>query len=227
MVTSTRSAGGRTGDQRGFSLVELLIVAAITSAVIGAAVTLATGVQTVYSYQLNDASVQQEARFALDWIARMLTPAGSNPYNITTSACPAAGTAFAALRLDPDGDTIHDDVRVQADVNPPNGVLLGLAGSCSGTGAESGEDVTIAHDPATNTITRRDMATDTAPVAVTDGIFTQLLFTYLTTSRVVTTTPANIAYVQVNLTGRSRSRSPNTGQYTTFTYRSEVRIRAR
>lgn len=213
-----------TSSERGFSLVELMIVAAITSAVIGAAVTLATNVQSVYSYQLNDAAVQQEARFALDWIARTLAPAGSNPYDVTVSACPAGGTVFAALRLDPDGDGIHDDVRIQADVNPPNGLLLGLAGACN----ESGEDVTIAHDPVNRVLTRRDMATDAAaPVPVTDGVFTELLFTYLTSNRAVTTTPAQIAYVQVNLTGRSRSRNPNTGEFTAFTYRSEVRLRSR
>lgn len=227
MVTTPRSIGARSRNERGFSLVELMIVALITAAVIGAAVTLATNVQTIYGYQLNDAGVQQEARYALDWIARVLTPAGSNPYGITISACPVAATSFAALRLDPDGDTIHDDVRVQADVNPPNGLLIGLAGACTGSTAESGEDVTIAHDPATNTITRRDMATDNAPIAVTDAVFTSLLFTYLNASRVATTNAAAVSYVQVNLTGRSRSRNPFTGQFSTFTYRSEVRIRAR
>lgn len=204
-----------------------MIVAAITAAVIGAAVTMASNVQTMYAFQLNDAGVQQEARYALDWIARTLTPAGSNPYSITVSPCPVVATTFAALRLDPDGDTIHDDVRVQADINPPNGLLIGDVGACTGAGAESGEDVTIAHDAVASTITRRDMATDTAPVAVTDAVFTQLLFTYLNTSRVVTVTPDAIAYVQVSLTGRSRSRNPFTGQFSTFTYQSEVRIRAR
>lgn len=200
-----------------------MIVAAITAAVVGAAVTMASTIQTVYSYQLNDAAVEQEARFALDWIARVLTPAGSNPYTITVSACPVAGTTFAPLRLDPDGDGIHDDVRVQADVNPPNGVLIGGLAACT----ESGEDVTIAHDAVNNTITRRDMALDATPVAVTDGVFTQLLFTYLNASRLVTTNPVTISYVQVTLTGRSRSRNTFTGQMSTLTYQSEVRLRAR
>ena len=200
-----------------------MIVALISSMVVGSAVMLASQVQRAYSYELNDAAVQQESRFALDWIARTLSPAGSNPYGITLSACPAAGTPFAALTLDPDGDSIHDDIRIQADVNPPNGVVLGLTGACT----ESGEDVTIAHDPTNLVLTRHDRATDATPVAVTDGVFTQLLFTYLTVNRAVTTTPSAIAYVQVNLTGRSRSRNPYTGQFTTFNYRSEIRIRAR
>jgi hypothetical protein len=125
--------------------------------------------------------------------------------------------------LDPDGDGVHDDVRIQADVNPPNGVLLGLAGACT----EQGEDVTIEHDPAALTLTQRDMAVAGGAVPVTDGVFTQLLFTYLTTNRTVTTTPGAIAYVRIDLTARSRGLDIYTGQFDTFTYRSEVRVRAR
>ena len=216
----------RLRDQGGFSLIELLVAALITTTVVGSAAMLASRVQVAYSSELDDAAVQQEARFALDWIGRTLAPAGSNPYNIGTADCPTAGTAFAAIRLDPDGDGIHDDVRVQADVNPPNGLLVGLGGP-GGCDDEPGEDITIGHDPVNLVVTRRDRATDAAPVAVTDRVFTQLQFTYLTVDRVVTTTPANIAYVQVALTGRSRSRNLQTRQFSTFTYRSEVRIRAR
>lgn len=213
----------RLGDERGFTLVELLIVAVISAAVLGSAAVMATNVQTAYSYEADDAAVQQEARYALEWIARTLLAAGSNPYGIGVSDCPAPGTAFAALRLDPDGDGIHDDVRVQADISPPNGLLVGGPGLCN----EAGEDITIGHDPVNLTVTRRDMATDAAPVAVTDGVFPQLRFTYLTANRAVTTVPAAIAYVQVRLTGRSDGRNAYTGQFTTFAYQSEVRLRSR
>ena len=210
-------------SEAGFSIVELMIVAAIGTVVMGSAATLATGIQRVYSSELDDAAVQQEARFALDWIARTIAPAGSNPYGISTSACPAPGTPFAALRLDPDGDGLDDDVRVQADVNPPNGLLTGASGACN----EADEDVTIALDPATSAITRRDMATDAVPVAVTDGLFTQLRFTYFTAGRIVTTSPDAVASVRIDLTARSRSRNPHTRQFTTFAYQSEVRVRSR
>lgn len=223
MVSARRSIGARAGDARGFTLSELIITMGITLTVVGAAVALATNVQRAYSYEMSDATIEQEGRFAMDWITRTLSAAGSNPYRVTVTACPAAGTAFAALRLDPNGNGIQDDVRVQADVNPPNGVVLGLAGACT----EVGEDITITHDIANNQLTRWDRGLEGAPVAVTDQIFTQLRFTYLTTNRVVTTTPAQIAYVQVSLSGRSRARNSYSGQFTTFTYQSEVRVRAR
>jgi hypothetical protein len=223
MVSGTFPIGGRAADERGFSLVELMIVGLITTMIAGAAVTLASQVQRTYSYQLNDAGVQQEARYAMDWITRTLAAAGSNPYGITVSACPAAGTVFVPLTLDPDGDGLQDDVRIRSDINRPNGVLLGVAGACN----EVGEDVTIAHDAVNLTLTRFDRGLENAPVAVTDQVFTRLRFTYLTVTRAVTTVPANIVYAQVSLTGRSKSRNPHTGQLTTFAYQSEVRVRAR
>ena len=221
MVTTVR---GAMDDQRGFTLVEMMIASAITGAVVGAALMMATSVQTAYSYEMDDAAVQQEARFALDWIGRTLSAAGSNPYDITTSACPTAGTAFDSILLDPDGDSIHDDIRVQADVNPPNGLLGGLSGACN----EEDEDITIAHDPVNLVITRRNNA-DAAgtAAAVTDGVISQLRFTYLTSSRVVTTNPNSIAYIQVNLTGQSKARNPYTDQLSTYTYQSEIRVRGR
>ena len=67
-------------DARGFTLVEFMIAALITTAVLGGTVVLATQLQQGYSTQLDDVLVEQEARFALDWIARILRSAGSNPY---------------------------------------------------------------------------------------------------------------------------------------------------
>lgn len=220
MVDTNRSL---TADERGFSLVELLIVALLTTTIVGSAVMMASQVQQGYAHQLDDAGVQQETRFVVEWIAKTIATAGSNPYRIVTTQCPSTGTAFAALRFDPDGDGIHDDVRIQADINPPNGLLVGASGQCN----EAGEDVTIAHDPQLNAITRRDRATDQAPVAVTSGVFTQLLFSYLTADRAATTAPASAAYVRVSLTGRSASANANTGDFQTFSYSSEVRLRSR
>lgn len=219
MVSDSRRLG-LVRDQRGFTMVEMLIAAGITGAVVGGAIMMATSVQRVYSYELNDAAVQQEARFALDWITRTIAAAGSNPYSVTTSPCPTAATPFKAIQF-PAG--VDDEIRVHADVNPPNGILTGLT---TLTCDESGEDVTIAHDPDAMTITREDAADD-GPVPVTDGIFTDLQFTYLNANRATTTNQDAVVYVQVTLTAQSRSRNPFTGDYTTYTYQSEVRVRGR
>jgi len=231
MALTSIAIGVRARDERGFSLVELMIVGLISTMIVGSAVVLSSQVSKTYSHQLDDAAVQQEARFAMEWITRTLAAAGSNPYGAGPSICPVAGTPFTPIWLDPNGNGANDDVRVHADINPPNGFLTGgPLGGC----IESGEDVTIGIStanpaPAPNALTRLDQVLDaaTGAVAVTDQVFTRLQFTYLTTAGAVTADPLLIARVQVNLTGQSRSRDPNTQQFRTFTYQSEVRVRAR
>ena len=209
--------------QRGFSLIELLIATLVGSATLGAAVLITDQVSRGYTSQLDGAMVQEEARFALDWIEEALRSAGSNPYGIAASNCPAAGTAFLAIRRDPNGNAVMDDIRIQADVNPPNALLGGLAAACG----EAGEDITIAHDPATQTITVLDNNLGGAPTPMTDGVITQLQFTHLDASRVVTANENAIAFVQVAVTAQGPNRDRQLGQPATVTLTSEVRIRTR
>jgi Tfp pilus assembly protein PilW len=206
-------------------LIEFMIAAAITTAVLGGTFAIATQMQQSYSTQFEDVAAEQEARYALEWISRALRSAGSNPYGIVTAECPAANTAFQALRLDPNGNGIQDDVRIQADTNPPNGLLVGLGGA-GGCTAETGEDVTIAHDATSRVITRLDNAVGGAPEAMTDSIFTELRFTYLDSARIATTMPTSIAFAQVSVTAQSRARIPGTAQFASRTLQTEVRLRA-
>jgi prepilin-type N-terminal cleavage/methylation domain-containing protein len=207
----------------GFTLIEVLVATTVGTIVLGAAIALTMSAQRGYTMQLQDAAVQQEARYALDWIAGVVRSAGANPYNITSSSCPSNNTTFRAIRMDPDGDGLQDDIRVHADRNPANGVLGGLPGACT----EANEDITIAHNPGALTITRRDMNRDPTPVAMTEGIFTGLRFTYLNLNRVPTTMPEQAVYVVIEVTGRSRVRNTYTDEFSTFTLQTEVNLRAR
>jgi hypothetical protein len=212
------------GDARGFTLVEFMIAALIMTAVLGGTVALATQVQQGYTTQLDDVVVEQEVRYALDWIARILRSAGSNPYSISTSPCPDVGTPFQPIRIDPNGNGDDDDIRVQADIYPPNGILGGdVAGTCT----EAGEDVTIALDPDATTITLQDNNTDDDPEAMTEPIIANLEFTYLNSARNVTTNPNLIAYVQVEITGRSKAYNTVLREFPEATLSTEVHIRTR
>lgn len=219
------SAACAKHDERGFTLVEFLIAIAITAAVLGGTVVLATQLQQAYSTQLDDVTVEEEVRFALYWIAQALRNAGTNPYDIAAWLCPGTGTVFQAVRLDPNGNGVDDDVRIQADMNPPNGMLGGPAGVCD----EAGEDVTIEHDPGALVITRLDNNTDTdgLPDTMTEPVISELLFTYLDSSRTVTTNPDLVTYVQVRITGQSQAYNANLGEATTSTLETEVRLRTR
>lgn len=226
MVAAYQQPGGNRTlrDARGFTLVEFMIACLITTAVLGGTVMLASQLQQGYSTQLDDVLVEQEVRYALDWITRILRSAGSNPYSLNTSPCPTVGTAFQAIRIDPDGDGTDNDIRIQADISPPNGIL---GGTVAGTCTEEGEDVTIAHDAAALTITQDDNNTVGGPEAMTEPIITELEFTYLDAARNVTTNPDLIAYVALQVTGRSKSYNTILGEYPETTLNTEVHIRTR
>jgi prepilin-type N-terminal cleavage/methylation domain-containing protein len=190
-------------SQGGFTLVEFMIAMAITTAVLGATVGLAASIQQAYTSDLDDVAVEQEVRYALDWIARYVRSAGSNPYSCAV---------FQPIWIDPNGNGDDDDVRVQADINPPDG-------DCT----DSEEDVTIALDTDNDVIT---LNTGAGAVAMTDPIITNLQFTYLDDAHNATAAEAQVAYVGIAVTGQSKGRDANT-EFTEFTLSTEVRIRAR
>ena len=203
-------------------MVELLIALLVSVVIMGGAAQVMTGAQRTYQHQLDDVTVEQEVRFAHSWIRRAIENAGSNPYFVTATTCATPGT-YQRIRMDPNGNGIRDDIRVQADVGIPDGFVIGTTGSCN----QPEEDVTIALNSAGRTITRYDRGTDAAPVAWTDTVIANLQFDYFTSDYVTTTTAGSVSYVRVTITGRSKQRNPSTGQFTTFTEASDVRLRAR
>ena len=210
-------------DEGGFTLVEMMIASVVSLITLGVAVQVTTLFQSGYTRQLDASAYEEEARFAIDWIERTLRSAGSNPYGITVSNCPVAGTAFEALRLDPNANGLDDDIRINADVGLPNGLLGGDAGAC----VEANEDITIAFDGATQTITQQDNNIDATPIPMTDGVITGLQFTYLDSDRVVTADPTAIAFVGVAVTAQATAMNANTGGLDTITLNSEVRVLSR
>ncbi|MBI1873490.1 MAG: hypothetical protein HYZ58_07000 [Acidobacteria bacterium] len=211
-------------DQRGFSLVDMLVGTAIAVVVLTMAIMMARDLERAYAAQMDDSGAREEAQYAAEWIEQMLRSAGSNPYTIGTSVCPVAGTLFLPIRMDPNLNGVNDDIRINADVNPPNGRLGGAVGACT----ESNEDVTIAFDAQASTITFRDNNTGGGQsLPMTDTLITNLLFTYLDSNRVATTNPNTVAFVRVSVTAQSRTRDPRTRLFPNYTVTSEVRVRAR
>ena len=213
----------RMKNDKGFTLVELLVAMSIGVTVLGSALLLTTQVQKSFASQLDGASVQQEARYALDWISRSLVSAGSNPTMLNVSACPVNGTPFRSIRRDPNVDGVHNDIRLHADIGPPNGLLGGEAGACN----EAGEDITIGYDAATRTITRRDNNLDAAAVPMSDTVITGLLFQYFTANGAAAATDDAVSTVRVTITARTPARDQYTGQPLTFTLAADVRVRSR
>jgi prepilin-type N-terminal cleavage/methylation domain-containing protein len=197
-------------SEQGFTLVEFMIAALIMSFVLGGSVLLATQLQRSYSTQLEDAGLEQEVRYALDWIARDLRQAGSDPYY--------SFEADEELFIDPNGGgDPNDSIRIQQDVNSPG---------ADGDIDDAGEDITIAYDPGDDVITRTDTNAGTAE-DMTDPIITDLSFTFLDASHATTTVPEDVVFVRVEITAQSRAWNSNLGERPTTTLATEVRVRTR
>lgn len=191
-------------DERGFTLVEFLIAAAIMTAVLGGTVMLATQMQQAYSTQLDDATVEEEVRFSLDWIAQALRNAGSNPYAINPFV-PVDVTAGGA------------SITLLADINPPDGLTTG-----------ENENVTIALNGA-NEITRDDNNTAAAAEVMTEPVISGLLFTFFDSAgnALAEGQEGLAAFVRVRVTGQSQAFNTFLGDGRTMTLETEVRVRTR
>jgi type II secretory pathway pseudopilin PulG len=212
--------------ERGFTLAELMVATLITTLVLGGAVMMTSQVQKSFVRQIEDSAGEQEGRYALEWVSRLIRAAGNNPFSLTsvggaTAACPMAGTLYSWVVMDPDGDTVNNDIRLQADSNPPDGILGGVG--CD----QAFEDVTVSYDPLTKSVTFLDNNIGGAATVRTDAVIEDLLFVYRDSQRAITANPANVTYVETQITVRTRRIDPATGLPETRLLTQEVRLRGR
>jgi Tfp pilus assembly protein PilW len=204
-------------DERGFTIAELLVATVVSLLVVGGAVSVTSQVQTNYRRQMEEVAAEQEGRYALDWVTRLIRSAGNNPYMIGTSACPAANTPFSGLMVDPNGDSVHNDIRLQMDSNPPDNVLGGTTGACN----QSNEDVTVSYDAGTRSITFLDNNIGGTATIRTEPVVTNLQFIYrngahgdidlvaaaaacVAAAQPATCWSAQVMYVEIRITIRPR-----------------------
>lgn len=210
-------------EERGFTLMELLVASVVTMLVLGSAVALTSQIQVGYRRQIEDSAGEQEARYALEWIGRYLRGAGNNPFSVTKSDCPGANTDFFGVIIDPNGDGVNNDITLQMDSNPPDGKVGGETPACD----QANEHVTISFDADTNTIEFLDEAVGAAATTRTDNVIDDLQFVYLDSARAPTNVQANVFYVQVQITIRTRTINAAAGTPDTRMLQSEVRVRDR
>ena len=214
-------------DERGFTMAELLVASVVTMIVLGGAVAITSQVQQGYRRQIEDAAAEQEGRYALDWVSRLIRAAGNRPYaDLLTSDCPVSPTPFAGLIMDPNLDGNDDDIRLQTDSNPPDRLLGGTLGNC----VQANEDVTVSYDAVARSITFLDNNLGGGASIRTDAVITGLEFIYLKPDRTPTVDPDEadqVMYVRTNITVRPRLSGANVGGTLTRTLTQEVRIRGR
>lgn len=161
-------------DERGFTVAELLVSTVVSVLVVGGAVSVTSQVQANYRRQMEEVAAEQEGRYALEWVSKLIRQAGNNPYLISTSQCPAAGTPFDGLMPDPNGDGVQNDLRLQTDSNPPDNRLGGITGFCD----QPNEDVTISYNAAQQSITFLDNNLGGAAAIRTEPVVTNFQFIY-------------------------------------------------
>ena len=222
MMTLHRQLRSGAGE-RGFTLIELLVATVVSMLVLGGAVVLTSQVQNGYRRQIEASAGEQEGRYALEWIGKLIRGADNNPFSVVSTNCPAAATAYAAIRFDPNGDSVDNDIRLQTDSNPPDGQVGGATGLCN----QANEDVTISRDAANNAILFFDNNLGVPASIRTDAVIQDLRFVYRDAARAVTTVPANVRYVEIRITVRSRTLDPATGAPVTRMLSSEIRVRSR
>lgn len=225
-------------DQRGFTLAELMVATLITMLVLGGAVAMTSQVQRSFRGQIEDSAGEQEGRYALEWVSRLIRAAGNNPHELPKmndngtpadatddfpilANCPVADTAYSWVVMNPDGVNGNDDIRLQADSNPPDGILGGAA--CD----QRDEDVTISFDPVTRSITFLDNNIGGTATVRTDAVIESLLFVFKDVNHQPTGNANNVVYVETQITVRTRTINPNTGQPETRLLTQEVRLRGR
>jgi len=218
--------------ERGFTLIELLVSMMITTVVLGGALLMSSQVQESFRHQIEDSAGEQEGRYALEWVSKLIRAAGNNPYNLPpdtpldatddTSVCPAPNTPYSWLIMDP-ADTDH--IRLQTDSNPPDGQLGGP--NDDGVCDQANEDVTVSYDPATSSITFLDNNLGGAGTVRTDAVIDALNFVFKDVNHVPTANAANVVYVETQITIRTRTISPITLLPETRLLTQEVRLRGR
>jgi type II secretory pathway pseudopilin PulG len=215
-------------NERGFTLAEVMVATLVTTLVLGGAVMLTSRVQESFKRQIEDSAGEQEGRYALDWVSRLIRGAGNNPFSLPIAegdlaACPiaAGGTPYSWVIMDPDADGINDDIRLQTDSNPPDGILGGAG--CD----QKNEDVTVSFDPETSSITFRDNNLDDGAEVRTDAVIDNLLFVFKNDEHEPTADVANVVYVETQITVRTRTINPLTMLPETRLLTQEVRLRGR
>lgn len=213
-------------DQRGFTIAELLVASVVSVLILGGAVSITSQVQSGYARQMEEVAAEQEGRYALDWVSRLIRAAGNNPYAITTSDCPGVGTDVEGLIIVP--ATASTTIRIQTDSNPPDKLLGGTAGNC----IQPNEDVTVSYDPTTRSITFLDNNLGGGASVRTEPVITGLQFIYRDGSHAVLD-PADpmfsavqVMYIETRLTVQPRAVGNQSG-ITARVMSQEVRIKGR
>ena len=212
-----RAQGQHSPGEGGFTMIELMISAAVLGVVMAGLLGLLTASRDAYSRGTSAIDAQQNARVALERMAKEIREAGYHPRPPDTSPAtcpPGAGSLYPSaggtdspcwsfypivaqtataltLQYDWNGDgTITTAGKVNDPINCPTGAAC------------RGEQVT--YSLSGTTLMRQEVGVDLSPQPVATGI-TSLTFTYLKDNNTTATNREDIRSVQIQITATTAS----------------------
>jgi prepilin-type N-terminal cleavage/methylation domain-containing protein len=201
-------------NQKGFTLVELLVAMGLSLVVLGAGYSVFRVQTHTVKAQEFKMEAQEDARAALDMMVREVRNLGFFPSG-TPCPAPANTTGIVAATA--------TTLQFVYDANGD--------GSCAGTmatGAGADESVTyILPPPLTIGDITRDINDGNGAQVLTAGNVTNAAFTYFDGAGAVTADPASIRRVSITLTVQSRSTDVQFGGLIPITMNSNVDLRNR
>ena len=190
-------------DQKGFSILELIIVALIMTAVVGVLAGIVSAVQQTYSSQQPRTETVNDATAALDMMSRLIRMAGNNPGGIAGLQGIDPGTAVGGQ---------YKTIRIRSDWHGAS-----MNSIPDGDTLDSFENVTFS--VSNNTLLKQESPAELLPVVFLDNV-EDMQFTYYDSNNVLLTNPAaSLALIsRVDVTLWVRSGSQPAMAFSTSTY---------
>jgi type IV pilus assembly protein PilW len=167
-------------NERGFTIIELVVGLAISLILLGVAVKIFLVQQRAYSVQEQLSEMQQNIRSAMDMIVRETKMAGFDP----------ADLGFVGIG----NNSGATSIQILADINGEDGVL------------GDDEDITYSYDAADLQIERNGAGN---PIAENITGFTVLYFYATGPPDIGTSTPNLIRQIDITITGRTDKTDPD------------------
>lgn len=189
----------------GFSLVELLIAAAIGLVVLGAMYSVFTIQNKTFGNQEQIVELQQNVRAAMDMMSREIRMAGYDPAGVNSDSDPANNFSGVPVNA--------SQLQVRADQNSDGAI-----------DATSEENIVYAYNAANKQITR-NIGAGAQSFAENIDAFT---FAYLDGNGNVTAVSADVRRIEITITGRTARPDPAytaNGGYRTYTLTSVIALR--
>jgi prepilin-type N-terminal cleavage/methylation domain-containing protein len=208
------TVGKRPRGEGGFTLIELMIAAAVLGLVMAGLLSVLSGSQRAYTRGSNTSDAQQTVRTAIERIAKEIREAGYHPQTPDTAplTCPpgagglypsGGGSAAPCWSFYPIIGQSATGMTLQYDWNS-SGIITAAkvndALLCPPPAATCrGEQVVYAL--AGQNLTRQEIGVDAAAVTLASGV-TSLAFTYLDANNAVTASRDLIRSVRISVTAQ-------------------------